>query len=321
MPILLDYTPIVNRCRKLASTGRAIFQSYNNALLSVLGGATKSVAFAPVLAMLVDAGWITSTNDLRTVIHRETSLIADAIDRPFVNAVFRQKACNEHPLTGPFLGGTVYSAAMTSDFITQIERVIRQTIAATGDPPSGFYYLPVVKNAEWSQHKPVWKCKLVRFDGGTAYTSTANSTQEIDFDPCDAMYRIRAEYSQVWGGVSTSAISFSQSASMYVNSDLWSNLEKMSDLFSYFHSLISQYVSPNPRTIEIRNVSSISLTNSYDDQPALFEPNVVTIEMRPQISFILNNKILESMRPHTNDWVDVTSPLKRLTFTVNVKHV
>jgi len=315
MPILLDYTPIVNRCRKLASTGRAIFQSYNNALLSVLGGATRSVAFAPVLAMLVDAGWITFSNDLRAVIHRETSLIADAVDRPFSNVIFRPKACT----TEPNLGGTVYSAAMTSDFINQIELVIRQTITAVGNVGSGFYYLPVVKNALWGYSKPIWKCKLVRFSGTTVYTNTTDAAEDISFNPCDALYDIRAWYSSVFGGAQSSTISFSQSASAYVNSDLWSNLEKMSDLFSYFHSLISQYVSPNPRTIELRNIESISLTSSLDNQTYL--PNTVTISMSPQISFILNNKILESMRPYTNDWVDIASPIKRLEFVVRIQHI
>jgi len=315
MPILLDYTPIVNRCRKLASTGRAIFQSYNNALLSVLGGATKNVAFAPVLAMLVDAGWITFSTDIRAVIHCETSLIADAIDRPFANAVFRPKDC----ITESNRGGTVYSAAMTSHFISQIELVIRQTIAAVGNVGNGYYYLPEVKNAEWGQQKPIWRCKFVRFDATNVYTNTSYDLTDINFNPCDALYEIRAYHSSLYGGVQSSPISFKQSASAYVNSDLWSNLEKMSDLFSYFHSLISQYISPNPRTIEIRNVESITLPDAYDNQAYI--PDVVAIRMHPQISLVLNDKILGSMRPYTNDWIDVASPIKRLTFTVDIKHI
>jgi len=313
MSVLLDYSPIINRCRKLASTGRAIFQSYNNALLSVIGGASQATAFAPVLAMLVDARWVslTSLPNLTDNAQHDTSLISDVADRIYLNAVFTPTSCSSRTDNG----ATAYGLAFTDQLIGQIDLVIKQTVAAVGGSASYYAYLPMHLNAFWGDPvRPIWKCKTVRYYSNYGVVRIRNSGDPITIDtyvyPCKELSRIRIVTNAIKTDNDTSQ--FISTPYAYVASDMWSNLEKIADLFSYFQTLINQYFTLTTKTIELRGIESAYI----DDPPdvSVGGLNYVQMTVRPRVGFALESKYVNLLRPFTPDWVDIFSPIRRIGF-------
>jgi len=322
MSVIFDYSQIIARCKKLSSTGRAIFQSYNNALLAAINGADKATAFRPVYAMLMDASWISTSPFLdiavRDVINNDASLLADAYDTAVWNAIFRPLDCDASPTSA----GTCYGVVFDDLFISMIERVIRQTIVAAGT--GACYYIPINRNITLSNAQsaqvtlPTWTYKVnsVEYVQGSWRTYDEfldDSLGDVNVYCNVPLFSIRR---RKYKGVPISA-SFVKNPSQYVQSDIWARLEYITQMYSIYQSVLARYVPVRARTVDIVPVSDNLhevRVNVASPTPHAIKFHVKDLTAKQAIMYYFDMMKLQGVY-----WVDPLSPLKSVKIEYDIQ--